>query len=90
MLSVNTTDNNKKNRPFEIGSSQPPIIKLAIKNATTIEIAINNRLLRYRARRNFTLTRYFYLIDNLIYNLIGGYTLHFFVRRQHNAMTQHW
>src|SRR5688572_16914706 len=89
MLSVNTTDNSKKNNPFESKRIQPSKIKLTINSATTIRIALNRRLFRYSARRNFTSARYFYLIDNLTYNFIGRYALHFFVGCQHYTMTQH-
>ena len=88
-MSVKTTANNKKNSPFEISRSQPSIIKLTMKSATTMKIAINKRLFRYSARMNFTLAGYFHLIDNLTYNFVGRYTLHFFVGCQHNTMAQH-
>ena len=88
-MSVKTTANNKKNSPFEISRSQPSTMKLTMKSATTMEIAINKRLFKYSARMNFTLAGYFHLIDNLTYDVIRRHTFHFFVGCQHNPMAQH-
>ena len=88
-MSVKTIANNKKNSPFEISRSQPSTMKLTMKSATTMEIAINKRLFKYSARMNFTLAGYFHLIDNLTYNFISRYTFHFFVGCQHNTMAEH-
>src|SRR5690606_2947184 len=89
IASVITTAIKRKNKTFEILVNTSPSMNPVTKHATTMEIAINNLLLRYTGRSNFTLARYVYFVDNLICHVISCYTLHVFIGCKHNSMSEH-